>query len=195
MMLPRYKELYNAPVRFARALLGRALRLSVFATGAVSTAWASTCLFQGWLPRTALPRLRFFLGGFLAGLWAVADRAHGRPAALYAARAAVDSLWKVGVKRRWWKAMRGGDLWIFVLALAATGAVYERDARAVREQGWRKGISFIRGTGFRDWGLEEDDEDEDEEDEHADADGGDLDDDDEVRALSRPIARRKDHLE
>ena len=28
----------------------------------------------------------------------------------------------------------------------------------VREQGWRKGISFIRGTGFRDWGLEEDED-------------------------------------
>lgn len=48
-----------------------------------------------------------------------------------------------------------------------TGVVYERDAEAVREENWRKGISWIRGQGFRDWALEEDEEDEEEEDEVA----------------------------
>jgi hypothetical protein len=54
--------------------------------------------------------------------------------------------------------MRGGDVWLFALALAITGAVYERDARAIRETNVRKGISWLRGTGFRDWGLEEEGE-------------------------------------
>lgn len=54
--------------------------------------------------------------------------------------------------------MRGGDVWLFALALAITGAVYERDARAIREANVRKGISWLKGTGFRDWGLEEEDE-------------------------------------
>lgn len=156
MMLPKFRLLYNAPLRLISRLLARVLRLSTFATGAISTAWASICLSQAWLPRAFLPTQRFFLGGFLAGLWAFVDRAQGRPIFLYSARASVDSLWKVGVKRRWWKAMRGGDVWIFVLALAATGAIYERDARAIREASWRKGVSFISGTGFRDWGVEED---------------------------------------
>ena len=54
----------------------------------------------------------------------------------------------------------GGDLWVFVAALAVTGAVYERDARAIREAGWRKGVSWVRGTDWRDWALEEDSDDE-----------------------------------
>ena len=48
---------------------------------------------------------------------------------------------------------------VFVAALLVSGVVYERDARAVREAGWRKGLSFVRGEGFRDWAIE-DDEDE-----------------------------------
>ncbi|KAI0811861.1 hypothetical protein GGR55DRAFT_688416 [Xylaria sp. FL0064] len=158
LMLPRYKLLYNAPLHLLNRLLSRALRLTTFATGAMSTAWASICFFQTWLPRTFLPTQRFFLGGFLAGLWAFVERREGRSIFLYTARTSVDSLWKVGVKRRWWRAMRGGDVWLFALALAITGAVYERDARAIREANVRKGISWMRGTGFRDWGLEEEDE-------------------------------------
>lgn len=50
--------------------------------------------------------------------------------------------------------MRAGDVWVFVLAVMITGMVYEKDAEAVREETWRKGISWIRGQGFRDWALE-----------------------------------------
>lgn len=66
--------------------------------------------------------------------------------------------------------MRAGDVWVFVLAVMITGAVYERDAEAVREENWRKGISWVRGQGFRDWALEEE-EDEDDEDEKEAEDG------------------------
>lgn len=57
--------------------------------------------------------------------------------------------------------MKGGDVWVFVLALMVTGVVYERDARALREKEWRKGVSWIRGEGWRDWAID-DDEDADE---------------------------------
>lgn len=160
LMLPRYKALYHAPLTVLTSLLARTLRLSGFVTGAISTAWASICLFQAWLPRTFLPTQRFFFGGFLAGLWGFLERKQGRSVFLYSARTSIDSLWKVGVKRRWWKAMRGGDLWVFVLALAITGAVYEKDVRAIREGNWRKGVSFVRGTSWRDWEVEEADEQE-----------------------------------
>ncbi|KAK7959959.1 uncharacterized protein PG986_004813 [Apiospora aurea] len=162
-LLPRYKSLYNAPMAVFSKLLGQTLRLSTFVTGAVSTAWASICFFQTWFPRHFLATQRFFLGGFLAGLWGFVERKRGRGIFLYSARTSVDSLWKVGVKRRWWKAMKGGDLWVFVVALAVTGAVYERDAKAVREANWRKGVSWMRGTEWRDWGVEEDDECDDNE--------------------------------
>ncbi|KAI1798917.1 hypothetical protein F4811DRAFT_546729 [Daldinia bambusicola] len=164
LMLPRYKLLYNSPLYLLNHLISKVLRVSTFATGAISTAWASICFFQTWFPRTFLPTQRFFLGGFLAGLWAWVERKEGRSIFLYSARTSVDSLWKVGVKRRWWRAMKGGDVWVFVLALAITGAVYERDARAIRESRVRKGLSWVRGTEFRDWGLEDEDEVEDDAD-------------------------------
>ncbi|KAK7995691.1 hypothetical protein PG990_014464 [Apiospora arundinis] len=158
-LIPRYKSLYNAPMAVFSQLLSQTLRLSTFVTGAISTAWASICFFQTWFPRHFMATQRFFLGGFLAGLWGFVERKRGRGIFLYSARTSVDSLWKVGVKRRWWKAMKGGDLWVFVVALAVTGAVYERDAKAVREAGWRKGVSWVRGTEWRDWGVEEDEDD------------------------------------
>ena len=157
----RLKSLYNLPVKTVRAILSRALGMTTFATGAISTAWASICFFQNYLPRRMLATQRFFLGGFMAGLWAWVERRHGRGVFIYSARASVDSLWKVGVKRRWWRAMKGGDVWVFVLALMVTGVVYERDANAIREAEWRKGVSWIRGEGWRDWGIDEDEDEED----------------------------------
>lgn len=146
-------------------IIGRALRTSTFITGAISTAWGTVCLFQSWFPRHLMPRFRFFLSGFAAGLWAWVERRHGRSVFLYSARASVDSLWKVGVKRRWWRGMSGGDVWVFALALMVTGVVYERDNRAIREGGWRRGVSWVRGEGFHDWTLEEEEEEEREKEE------------------------------
>jgi hypothetical protein len=160
-LLPRLSSLYHFPVSTMNRVLARAMRMATFITGAISTAWASICFFQAWFPRTFLPTQRFFLGGAAAGLWAWIERRHGRSVFLYSARVSVDSLWKVGVKRRWWRAMKGGDVWIFVLALMLTGVVYERDARAIREGNWRKGISWVRGEGFTDWAAVEVDDGED----------------------------------
>ncbi|KAG6207575.1 hypothetical protein E4U50_003761 [Claviceps purpurea] len=150
---PRLAALYHRPGAVLSAMLSRAFRTALFATGAISTAWASICFFQNYLPRRVLPTQRFFLGGFAAGLWAcVMDGRHGRPIFLSSARLSLLSLWRVGIKRRWWRAVRGGDVGVFVLALALTGMAYERDARAaVPERQWRKGISWLRGEGWRDW--------------------------------------------
>jgi hypothetical protein len=159
-VLPKLKGFYNSPLSTLRTILAATLRTSTFVTGAMSTAWASICFFHAYLPRHVLATQRFFLGGFFAGLWAWVERRHGRGVFLYTARASVDSLWKVGAKRRWWKAMRGGDVWVFVAALMVTGVVYERDARAIKEGSWRKGMSWVRGEGWRDWGAEEEEEED-----------------------------------
>ncbi|CAM1502442.1 Fc.00g044260.m01.CDS01 [Cosmosporella sp. VM-42] len=163
-VLPRLSTIYHSPLATLQRVLTASLRMTTFATGAISTAWASICFFQTWLPRHVLATQRFFLGGFFAGLWAWVERRHGRGVFLYTARASVDSLWKVGVKRRWWKSMKGGDVWVFVMALMITGVVYERDAQAIREANWRKGVSFIRGEGWRDWSVEDDTEEGEEKD-------------------------------
>jgi hypothetical protein len=161
MLLPRLSALYHFPLSTLRNLVSSALRMAGFLTGSLATAWSSICFFQAWFPRTFLPTQRFFLGGFVAGLWAMLQqgRTGSRGVFLASAKVSVESLWKVGVKRRWWRAMRGGDVWVFVAALMLTGVVYERDAKAVREGAWRKGISWVRGEGWRDWGMEGDEED------------------------------------
>lgn len=159
-ILPRIKTFYNSPLSTVNKVLATSLRTSTFVTGAISTAWASICFFQTFLPKHVLATQRFFLGGFFAGLWAWVERRHGRGVFLYSARVSVDSLWKVGIKRRWWKAMKGGDVWIFALALMVTGVVYEKDAKAIRENSWRKGMSWVRGEGWRDWSIEEDEEED-----------------------------------
>ncbi|KAK4643201.1 hypothetical protein QC761_403690 [Podospora bellae-mahoneyi] len=164
LMVPKMKSFYHFPVSTIQTLVSNALRMSTFLTGAVATAWSSICFFQSWFPRTFLPTQRMFLGGFLAGLWAIIEqgRQGSRQIFLYSAKASVESFWKVGVKRRWWRAMKGGDVWVFVAALMLTGVVYERDARAIKEGSWRKGISWVRGEGLRDWGVEVEEGEEDE---------------------------------
>ncbi|KAI1015528.1 hypothetical protein LB503_009850 [Fusarium chuoi] len=159
-VIPRFSSLYHNPLATLQRIITKALRMSTFATGALSTAWASICFFQQWLPRHVLATQRVFLGGFFAGLWAFVERRNGRGLFLYSARASVDSLWKVGVKRRWWKSMKGGDVWVFMLALMVTGVVYEKDAQAIRETNWRKGVSWLQGQGWRDWGAEDEEDEE-----------------------------------
>ncbi len=166
--LAKPSRLYHDPVATIRAVLAHSARASTFVTGAISTAWASICFFQVWLPRRFLATQRFFLGGFVAGLWAWVARRSGRDFFIYTARASTVSLWQVGIKRRWWRAVWGGDVWVFVLAVMLSGIAYERDARAVREPHWRKGISWVRGEGWRDWAVEEED---DEEEDGRDQDG------------------------
>jgi hypothetical protein len=75
---------------------------------------------------------------------------------LYSARTSLDSLWKVGRKRGWWRGVRGGDVGLFVASLMVVNVVYERDASALRSGVVRRGISSLRGQGLRDWVAEED---------------------------------------
>ncbi|KAK4187434.1 hypothetical protein QBC35DRAFT_452327 [Podospora australis] len=164
MMVPRMRALYHFPISTLQKLISNVLRMSTFLTGSIATAWSSICFFQTWFPKTFMPTQRFFLGGFLAGLWAFIQqgRQGSRGVFLHMSKASLDSFWKVGVKRRWWRAMKGGDVWVFVAALMLTGIVYERDAKAIKEGSWRKGISWVRGEGFRDWSLEMDEDEEEE---------------------------------
>ncbi|KAK4225763.1 hypothetical protein QBC38DRAFT_253313 [Podospora fimiseda] len=165
LLLPRFKSLYHFPVSTLQNLISNALRMSTFLTGSLATAWSSICFFQTWFPKHFMPTQRVFLGGFLAGMWAIIEqkRRASRNIFLHTTKMSLESFWKVGVKRRWWRAMRGGDVWVFVAALMLTGVVYERDARAIKEGGWRKGLSWVRGEGWRDWGVEVDEDEDGEE--------------------------------
>ena len=91
----------------------------------------------------------------LGGLWGFVVRKDGRGQFLYTARLTMDSMWKVGRKRGWWRGIRGGDVWIFVVSLMVVNVVYERDARALRSGAIRRGVSSLRGEGLRDYVGEE----------------------------------------
>jgi len=142
--IPKYRKFIASPLEELNALGKRVLRTSAFLTGAIGTSWGSICLFQYLLPRTFLPSARWFLGGFLGGMWGFLDRKGGRGHFLYSVRLSIDSLWKVGVKRGLWKGFEGGDVAVFVVGLAVLFVVYEK-RRAVISGGMEKGIGWLRG--------------------------------------------------
>ncbi|OAP60109.1 hypothetical protein AYL99_05111 [Fonsecaea erecta] len=126
LALLRLRKIIKAPLASLNGLSEAVLRSTIAVSGSIGAAWGSICLFQALFPRSFLPKFRFFLGGSLGGMFQVFDQTTaGHANSLYAARTSVDSLWKVGVKRRWWRGIRGGDVCVFVAALALVNVVYD----------------------------------------------------------------------
>ena len=73
----------------------------------------------------------------------------GKPQVLYSVRMSIDSLLKVGRKRRWWRGVKGGDLVFFVGGLALTNVVFEMRRGAV-DKSFGKGVGWLRGEEL--WG-------------------------------------------
>jgi hypothetical protein len=142
LSIPRYKSFYNSPLTSLDRLGRKVLTTSAFIAGAIGTSWGAICLFQQILPRTVLPTQRYFFGGFLGGLWGYIERENSGNFS-YSARTSLDSLWKVGVKKGWWKGFKGGDVWLFVASLAMVNCVYTMDEHSV------KGISRTIMAGLR----------------------------------------------
>jgi hypothetical protein len=150
MSLLRYKSFLDAPATSLNRLAKSILRMSVFITGAIGTSWGSICFFQTWFPRNFLPTQRWFLGGFLGGMWAFLERKGGRGNFMYSARLSIDSFWKVGVKHGWWKGIKNGDVLLVVTSLALINAIYEVDPKAVSGGILRKSLGMLRGDGWVD---------------------------------------------
>ncbi|KAF1824423.1 uncharacterized protein K489DRAFT_315743 [Dissoconium aciculare CBS 342.82] len=145
-----YKSLLKTPGPFLNKLSARILRMTVFITGSIGTSWASICLFNNYLPRNTLPTQRFFLGGFLGGLWAFVASNGERSTFLYSARTTIESTYRVGKKHGWWTGVPNGDVLVFVAALALTSAVHEARPTAVNSGVFRKLLSSMNGEGWVD---------------------------------------------
>jgi len=154
--LPRYRAFLDSPLTSINTLAARVLRTSFFLTSAIGTAWSSICLLQHLLPHHVLPTGRWFLSGFLAGMWAFLERGAGRSNFLYSARASLDSFWKVGRKRGWWRGIRNGDVLVFVASLMVVNVVYEKDPKAVTGGVVRKTLGMLRGDGWVDRSVKRD---------------------------------------
>lgn len=97
-----------------------------------------------------LPTQRWFLGGVVAGLWAFLERKGGRGNFLYSARLSLDSAWKVGVKKGWWRGVRNGDVLLFTASVVLMEVLYEAQPKAIRGAVVRKGFAMMRGEGWVD---------------------------------------------
>ncbi|KAL2063077.1 hypothetical protein VTL71DRAFT_6149 [Oculimacula yallundae] len=155
LSLPSYAKFYASPLKTLNNLAARILRYTLFTSSSVGTSWAAICMFQKYLPPSLLSTQRFFLGGFIGGLWGYIVRREARGEFLYALRASLDSVWKVGRKRGWWRGVRGGDVWIFVVSLMVVNVVFEREKKAVNSGVVRRGVGFLRGEGLGDGLVEE----------------------------------------
>ena len=142
--LPKYKKFLTSPGGELNLLAKRILRTSAFLTGAIGSSWGSICLFQYLFPRTFLPSARWFLGGFLGGLWGFVDRKGGRGHFLYSTRLSIDSMRKVGVKRGFWKGFDGGDIALFTAGLAILNVIFEKRKESM-EGVMGKGVGWLRG--------------------------------------------------
>lgn len=146
----RYKAFIAEPIVSLNRLSKAVLRMSLFVTGAIGTSWGSICFFQQYLPKSFLATQRWFLSGLIGGMWAFVERKSGRGNALYAARLSIDSFWKVGVKRGWWRGLKHGDVLLFVASLAVINSIYEKRPRAVAGPAVRKGLGVLNGEGWVD---------------------------------------------
>jgi hypothetical protein len=150
LSLPAYKKFYTSPLSTLNDLAKRILKTTAFASGFIGTTWGSICLFQSLFPSSFLSTQRFFLSGFLGGLWSFIVKAEARGVVLATGKESLDSLWKVGKKRGWWKGVRGGDVWVFVASLMVINGVFERRPGSVRSGLVRKSLNGLRGEGWRD---------------------------------------------
>jgi hypothetical protein len=151
--LLRYRKFAADPIISFNRLAAQILRTTAAISGAIGASWGSICLFGMLFPRTFLPKFRFVLGGLLGGCFQWLDRSGaGRGNSLYAGRVSADSLWKVGVKRGWWRGVGGGDVYVFVAGLAVLNGVLKwQGERAVDSAVVRGLLGVLRGE--RELGL------------------------------------------
>lgn len=104
------------------------------------------CFFNNYLPKSFIPEFRFFLGATLSSCIAIIDRSPtGHENAMYTTRLSLDSLWKVGRKRGWWKGVKGGDVGLFVVALAVFSVLYDSQRTVFAKDGSMALVRLLRG--------------------------------------------------
>lgn len=142
----RLKAFIKMPLQELDRLAKTILKTTAAITGAIGASWGTICLFQWVLPRGFLPQFRFFLGGLIGGSFQLLDSGRiGHGNSMYAARTSADSLWKVGVKRRWWRPVRGGDVYVFMAALALVNVCYDLGRESVGRDRSMLLIKVLRG--------------------------------------------------
>ncbi|GHJ83714.1 hypothetical protein NliqN6_0116 [Naganishia liquefaciens] len=143
MMLARFKALRQDPRAALIKWLKGSIRGAAFVTLSISNAWAWVCVFQRLLSPGTLTRPRFGLGGMLAGLWIfLVPAARRLELGLYSVRLSMATLWKIGVKKGWWRSRSRLGFAPFALGLAIL--VHLKRRRLAPMQGWvGKGVTWL----------------------------------------------------
>lgn len=124
--LIRVRYLIKDPLSFMGHLARQIARVTAVVSMSVAGTWGSICFFNNCLPKSFMPQFRFFIGGAISSSIAIIDQsATGHENAMYTTRLSLDSLWKVGRKRGWWRGIKGGDVGLFVLALATFSVLFD----------------------------------------------------------------------
>lgn len=150
MSFLRYKALMKDPISSIVKTFAATLKTSSFITTSIGLSWASICALQKLLPGNILTTQRFYLSGFLGGLAAFLSRDSSSAYFFYSARLGALTLWKAAVKHKRVKPIKGGDVVLFVTALATINVLLEKSPQAVSGKMVRKGMSVLRGQGWTD---------------------------------------------
>lgn len=144
--LIRVKRLIKNPVLFMSHLANQILRVTVVVCGSLAGTWGSICFFNNYLPKSFIPQFRFFLGAALSSSIAMIDRSStGHENAMYTTRLSLDSLWKVGRKKGWWRGVKGGDVGLFVVALAVFSVLWDSQRTFFAKDSNMAVIRLLRG--------------------------------------------------
>lgn len=130
--------------------IAAAFRTSSFITTAIGLSWASICALQKVLPGGFLHTQRFYLSGFIGGLAAFLSRDSSSAYFFYSARVGALTWWRAAVKHKRVKPIKGGDVVLFVAALAIINVLLEKSPQTVSGKMVRKGMSVLRGQGWTD---------------------------------------------
>ena len=140
-----YKKVLKDPetalFKFALAVIQGATVIS----GSIGTAWGLTCFFQQYLPRTVLPRSRYFLNGFLSSIFILAvPQARRAQLGSYVTRQSINASYGVAKRRGWVKSVPQGDTMLLAMGMATLMAMYETRPKAVQSL-IRKSFALLVG--------------------------------------------------
>ncbi|KAK5070010.1 hypothetical protein LTS08_001296 [Lithohypha guttulata] len=146
LSLSRISSLVKQPSAFTTALVTQILRSTASIVATIAGIWGSICFGNNYLPRSFMSTFRFLVAGSIAGSAAAIDWSPtGHANNMYVLRNSLDSLWKVGVKRRWWRDVKGGDVYLVVLSLAVMNILYDSQKQTFDHDGSMRAIKVLRG--------------------------------------------------
>lgn len=127
-VLLRRKHWLHDPETELFNLVVATLQAATIISGSIGSAWAMICLLQQYLPRNFLPQKRFFLNGFLSGVWIfVVPKSRRQTLGLYVARMSAVSTWRVLEKRGKVRRPAYGKQILLALGLAMMAGMHEAE--------------------------------------------------------------------